>query len=130
MNAQKLYRASIFDFILAAGILIFSFGSLVSSRNPDRESRKKVLVYENNKVIKEINIISPKAENYYFKDNRIQLEINERKVRILKSDCPRKICVHTGWIESPAQTIVCIPNKLLIEITSISQDVKYNAVSY
>ncbi len=46
------------------------------------------------------------------------IEIKEGRIRVRESDCPRKICVNTGWIKTPGQVIVCVPNKVLVEIKS------------
>ncbi len=59
----------------------------------------------------------------------MEIEVKEGRIRVLKSDCPQKICVQTGWISKPGQTIICVPNKVLIEIVGIS-NAEYNAVSY
>ncbi|MCP4353717.1 MAG: NusG domain II-containing protein, partial [Desulfobacterales bacterium] len=46
------------------------------------------------------------------------IETKQGGIRIKKSDCPRQICVNTGWIKTPGRIIVCVPNKILIEIKS------------
>ena len=51
-------------------------------------------------------------------------------VRVLNSNCPRQICRHAGTITQPSQTLVCVPNKVLVEIASGSGDSELNAVSY
>jgi hypothetical protein len=46
------------------------------------------------------------------------IEISEGRVRMVDSDCPDKLCVRTGWISRPGESIVCLPNKVVIEIKS------------
>lgn len=38
------------------------------------------------------------------------------RVRVVESACPDKICVNTGWIWNSAQSIACLPNKVIIKI--------------
>lgn len=38
------------------------------------------------------------------------------KVRVTESTCPDKICVRTGWIGRPGQSIVCLPNRVVVRI--------------
>jgi hypothetical protein len=46
-----------------------------------------------------------------------RLEILESgAVRIIESTCPDKICVRTGWISRPGQSIVCLPNRVVVRI--------------
>ncbi len=44
------------------------------------------------------------------------LEIFDGKARIINADCPDKICVHHLPICFEGETIVCLPNRLVIEI--------------
>lgn len=46
-----------------------------------------------------------------------ELVIENGTVRMLKATCPDQVCVHTGAISKPGQTIVCLPNRVVIEIT-------------
>lgn len=42
--------------------------------------------------------------------------IENGEVQMVEADCPDQVCVHTGAIGGPGETIVCLPNRLLIEI--------------
>ena len=77
-------------------------------------------------VVEGLDLTDDKIINF----NKLNLAVKNGEIRILKSDCPKKVCEHTGWISSSAQTIVCVPNKILIEIVNMKQDVEYNAISY
>ncbi len=44
------------------------------------------------------------------------IEIKDKSVRMLDSPCPLKICVHQGEIKSPGETIICVPNRIMIRI--------------
>ena len=50
------------------------------------------------------------------------LEIKDHKIRVLEADCPDKVCVNTGWLDSPAIPIICLPNKLIIEFENNEAD--------
>ena len=45
------------------------------------------------------------------------LEVKDGRVRMIDSACPDKLCVKTGWISRPGESIVCLPNRVVIEIT-------------
>lgn len=34
------------------------------------------------------------------------------------ANCPDKVCVHTGFINKPGQSIVCLPHKINVKIVS------------
>lgn len=45
------------------------------------------------------------------------IEISGGQVRMTEADCPDKVCIHTGKISQSGQTIVCLPNKIVISIS-------------
>ena len=47
---------------------------------------------------------------------RNTVEIEPGRIRVCAADCPDQICVDTGWIEDGTRPIVCLPNRLVIEI--------------
>lgn len=53
-------------------------------------------------------------------DNAVHSTIITEKVDIWveESSCPNKICVKTGKISKPGQSIVCLPGKVVIYIES------------
>ena len=44
-----------------------------------------------------------------------QVEVNDGNIRILSADCPDKLCIRHGKLHSKYDSIVCLPNKLVIE---------------
>lgn len=58
------------------------------------------------------------------------LEIGDKKVRVIEADCPDKIDVKQGYIERVGETLVCLPNKLVIEIKGISKEDDIDIMSY
>ena len=49
------------------------------------------------------------------KDHNL-LEINEGKIRMKEAQCPDQICVKQGWINKEGDSIVCLPNKVIITL--------------
>lgn len=46
--------------------------------------------------------------------------IENHTVRIDSSDCKNQICVNEGAIDTPGQTIVCLPHKVVVQIVDAS----------
>ena len=44
------------------------------------------------------------------------VEIKNGRIRMEASQCPDKICEHTGFISHSGQAIVCLPNRVIIEL--------------
>lgn len=44
------------------------------------------------------------------------VHLGEDRVWVVDSACPDKICVHTGWTNSSAKPIACLPNRVIVKI--------------
>lgn len=60
--------------------------------------------------------------DYSSGDVRIVVCMDKSGVWIKESSCPDKICLHTGKISHPGESIVCVPAGLLIEIVGGETD--------
>ncbi len=40
-------------------------------------------------------------------------------MQILEADCPDKVCIKDGMIIKPGQSLVCLPNKVVVEIKGV-----------
>lgn len=46
------------------------------------------------------------------------LVIEDGSARIEEASCPDGVCVHTGRVRRDGQSIVCLPNQVVVEIVS------------
>ena len=46
------------------------------------------------------------------------LVIKNGKAWVEEAECPDKLCVHTGKISRNGETIVCLPNKIVVEVVN------------
>jgi len=97
----------------------FNNGNKYISIQVDGKEYKKI-TFGPNMVGKTIDI------NTQFGYNK--LEIGEDKVRVIEADCPDELDVKQGWISKKGEIIVCLPNRLAVEI--ISQEKQENNVDY
>ncbi len=44
------------------------------------------------------------------------LEVGDGRIRAIDADCPDKLDVKQGWISMPGEIIVCLPNRLVVEV--------------
>jgi len=126
MKRNGLYRLNAADIVIAAIVITVSIAPLLYSFNSQKSTAANTAnIYQDNKLVKQIAM----GQDTVYKFKNMEIEVNRGRIRIAKSDCARQVCVHTGWISSPAQTIVCVPNKVLIEIPGGGAG-QYDAVSY
>ena len=46
------------------------------------------------------------------------VKIHDKGVEIIEASCPDKVCIHQGFITKSSESIVCLPNKVHIKITT------------
>ena len=56
--------------------------------------------------------------------------ISENSVQITESDCPNHDCEGFGKIRTSGQTIICIPNRLVVAIVAADGENELDAVVY
>ena len=49
--------------------------------------------------------------------------VKNGQIRVLSSQCPDKICIEEGSIEMNGQTIVCLPNQVVIQVIDDNEDI-------
>ncbi len=60
-----------------------------------------------------------------------KIEIGDGKVRVIEADCPDKLDVKQGWISTQGEIIVCLPNRMVVEIKSDKSSVdEIDHISY
>lgn len=115
----NFYRLSKFDIILIILAVFFSIISIPGVTRGSRSSDAKVaLINIEGKLYQRVDLKEDKIITLPVHNEAMQVEVKGGKIRVVKSDCPRQICVFQGAIAYPRQTIVCVPNKVLIEVKS------------
>jgi hypothetical protein len=96
--------------LLCAGI---AFIPISASQTPTTAT-----IYRDNTVVARYPLSIPTEFFIQGANGRIKARIEHGALRIDSSDCPRQICRHTAPISRPFEQIVCVPNHVLIEISS------------
>jgi hypothetical protein len=129
-NDDSFYKTSKFDLILIILILLLSiFSILWVSADQIRQplQPKSAIIYQDNMKLEEINMSKDGVISIL--NGKMQIEVNKGKIRVGHSDCPQHTCEKMDWIQNKWQTIVCLPNHVLIEIKS-SGSQSLDAVSH
>lgn len=53
----------------------------------------------------------------------LSIEINGGRVRVLDSNCPDHVCVHSGWLSQNGQTAACVPAGVSVRVIGGSQEI-------
>jgi hypothetical protein len=90
-----------------------------------RENATKAYVYYDNKLIKEIDLSLDETREYKVNgyNGEVIIETKKSKIRVKKEVSPLHLCSRQGYISSSLETIVCLPNKIVIKIGSTDTQV-------
>ncbi|MFT9493445.1 NusG domain II-containing protein [Anaerosolibacter sp.] len=111
------------DKILIAFIFVASIsGMIFTAAYGTNGGQRYAIVNVNGSKVKKISIENTKeAKNYefHFDNHTGTIEVKDGAVRMLEMSreiCLESICSDTGWIEKKYQSIVCLPNKIVVSI--------------
>lgn len=103
-----------FIFIIAI-LLIFVISLVVTSLL--KEEGDTVLIYHNSELIESVSLF----EDCEINVNNTNTVVIENGYAYMKSaSCPDKTCVHMGKIKDNSRDIICLPNKVRVEVTKKS----------
>ncbi len=118
------------DFILIFTLLFISLTALLIMRFSS-DTLTAHIIYDGEEVmtaeldkVRETTVFSPV--------DGVEIEISEDGIRFLNSDCKSRQCVSCGVLTKAGQSAVCIPNRVMITLTSngTKADDTYDAVAY
>lgn len=55
-------------------------------------------------------------------DGKMTVSIKDGKISVLESDCAEQLCVSSKWISIEGGMIVCLPNRVVIKVTTKEVD--------
>lgn len=86
---------------------------LRSSDNP----KQAIVSYDSN-VLLTIDLSDKTYRTYHVNgyNGDILIETVDGKIRVVEENSPRHLCSKQGYIENSYESIVCLPNKVVIEI--------------
>ena len=119
MKKQHNYKiTSVFIIIFLSLILIVSFIAIL--RPATGNTMYIADIYQDGNLLSSIPLDDVTVP-YSFTVTGINGCVNEIEVRsgsigIISADCPDKLCVHQGFISNNRLPIVCLPNRLVIQL--------------
>jgi len=115
-------RSTRFWAVLIAALLLLSLaGALLMGR----DQGGRAAVYQDGVLLRTIDLDSVEAPYTFTIESPAgnnTVEVERGRVRVSHADCPDQICVKQGWLTG-ARPIVCLPHKLVIELTDGGADV-------
>ena len=119
------------DFWLILVLLALAAGSWFLFRS-DSTARDKVLVVrKDQQVLQRIELKKVTSETKLIvpvEHGEMVIAYDREGGRVLSSPCPDQVCVHQGKITRSGQTIACVPEKVLVTITTAAKENDHDAI--
>ncbi len=146
IGKEKKNRLRKTDILLGTGLLIFALFLLFSFEKFGQKGAMAEITYAGNLIGKiDLSVqdktyyllqISDKGEADFTKISPETVEKFDKSallpsynlifcengtLRMIQSDCPDKICVHHAAISKTGESIICLPHKIVVQITGAEE---------
>lgn len=113
------------DFILILIVALIGGGLYIVTNYINVAEVNKANVYYDNKLILTIDLSIAELRKYTVDgyNGKVVIETKQHQLRVKEEKSPLHICSKQGWVKSPYEPIVCLPNKITIKIESTDNDV-------
>lgn len=111
---RKLF--SIFDLICILVIVLITAFCVLIQFNNDKDLVAVVRVKGETVDKVELSTLNESLTKTYEGDLEVSIEFSNNSARVLNSQCPDKLCVHTGVLNKIGESSVCLPAKVSVTI--------------
>jgi len=122
-NIVKRWDIIIIFFIILFSFLPYAVFGYQQSEKSDANSQYIAVISVDSKVVKKIPLTGHDGTELFdiavSEGDTETIEVKDEEIRMKYATCSDQICVRTGFISKPSQTIVCLPHKMLIEVQTI-----------
>ena len=106
-----------FDIILIVVVICISSIFILSNKLTSKKG-KYANVYYDNKIVKKIDLSINKTYNIKGYNGNVRIVVKDNKIKVEDEISPLHLCSKQGYISKSHESIICLPNKIVIEIDS------------
>ena len=122
---QKLLNK--WDIVLIVSTIVLSIGLYLGLNLFVDNDASIAHVYYDNRVVASLDLklddtVTLLKSKYPELLADLEVEVKDGKVRISKETSPNNICSKQGWSNSSTKPLVCLPNKVYVQIESEAQN--------
>lgn len=118
------------DILLIGGLLVFAFALLLFAQIFQRKNGAYAEVTVNGAVYGTYAL--DEDQTVFIKQNGTVtniLTIKDGKADMTDADCPDLLCVHQRAIDRKNETIVCLPNKVVVKIVGAGKNSDMDSIA-
>lgn len=111
---MKLTRTDTIIILILLALTVWSFNA--NSYFFKADSGSTASVYIDGKLTYKIDLSINKKYHVPVPNGAAEVEVSSGKLYIKKSPCPRQICMHQSPISNEGESLICVPNSMVIKI--------------
>ncbi|HKM34831.1 MAG TPA: NusG domain II-containing protein [Lachnospiraceae bacterium] len=124
-GSAKLSKRALILSLLLISLCLISLVVIIC-RLPSSRKQLTAYIYQNGQLFRTINL-SEGTSDYTFTviaedGGHNEISVKPGEIGITDADCPDKLCVSMGYVDSSLLPIVCLPHSLVIHIKETSQN--------
>lgn len=110
------------DILLCIILLVISLSLYLIFNLFQDKGNKKAIVYYDSKEVLSIDLSNKEYQEYTVKgyNGDVRIESLNGMVRVKEEVSPLHLCSRQGYISKSYESIICLPNKIVIEIEGSS----------
>lgn len=81
-----------------------------------KTSGDKVIIEVNGELYGKYNLYEDREIEVENGKNINHVVIKDGRVNVESSSCRNQVCVDTGWIDKAGESIICLPNRVVVSI--------------
>lgn len=111
------------DKILIGTIGIICICFLILFTRLEQKGEKVAVVYAQNEKVLTIDLTLHEKKEYQVngRNGIVRIEVSDGKIRVMEEKSPLHICSKQGYISKSTESIVCLPNQVVIQIETKNQ---------
>lgn len=109
--------------ILALALLSFLGSQVYAVRQKAKVQEARAVIKAEGRIVQAVDLAEDTTASFPVagENGPVLVEVEGNRIRIADSPCPDRICVQQGWIDSPGQSVICVPGRVIIYIEGESQ---------
>lgn len=104
------------DYILIGLLFVILFFVCMTLEFTKKGGSKAVVYYKNEPVLTILLDTQLTTYEVMGENGIVEIVAGNGKIKVEDENSPLHLCSRQGWIHSSTQTIVCLPNKIVIQI--------------
>ena len=109
------------DLIVIIGIIAISAVSWGIYHTVSAKDHVAAEIYYNSKLVETVDLSAGKERTFSIpQDENVVFHLySDGAIAFVESDCPDKVCIHTGKLRTSGQFAACLPNGIVMKIVPV-----------